>query len=340
MPLIAEKARARFTIAGADFAPVGLAEASEDRRRAYWRQVAVLARDEKLRELKQSVDVNGARLLPRKWPRRDRAAGRVLIPHWNDSRFITQLRWEGSASGAVLWWRFPWGRIVGYHAVGVRYRSGRVIVRDVVGLTVEAQERVRTKAAKWWAGQTWAAPAERQFFQMPEPPAGVVYRQYEAYDTGYRKPPPRPAGSIFAPRPGPSLRPVPPVAPVAVPVPPWELERIWANVMDLAWRGALGNDQLETALREIRQTQSLDTVRDTLRRLGVLEPVRDWDRAIELLKLQALSRRGGLPGVWSGPAGPTGGPRRPLRAAVQIGAAVTAGLALGELLRQVIGDSE
>ena len=314
MPLLAEKARARFTIAGADFAPVGLAEAPEDRRRAYWRQVAVLARDEKLRELKQSVDVNGVRLPPRKWPRRDRASGRVLIPHWNDSRFISQLRWEGTASGAVLWWRFPWGRIVGYHAVGVRYRSGRVIVRDVVGLTIEAQERVRAKAAKWWAGQAWSAPAERQFLRLPEPPPGVAYRPYEAYDTGFRKPPPRPTGSIFAPRPGPSLRPVAPVALPSAPVPPWELERIWAGVMERAWRGEVSAVERERLLEAVRRTQTLDTVRDTLRRLGVYEPVRDWDQAVELLRRQVVARgAGGFPGVFRGP-GPTG--PAPLAAAV------------------------
>jgi hypothetical protein len=345
MPLIAEKERARFTITGVDFAPAGLAEASERDRRNYWRQVAVLARDEKYRELKKGIGVDGAALLPRKYPRRDRASGRVLVPHWNDSRFVTQLRWEGTASGAVLWWRFPWGKIVGYHAVGVRYRSGRVIVRDVVGLTLEAQERVRERAAKWWegnVGKVQAAP-ERQFLRLPEPPPGVVYKPYEAFDTGFRKPPPRPRGSIFQPRPGPGFRPMPPTGPVTTAVPPWELQRHWADVMARGWRGEVGEAELDRLLEAVRRTQAMETVRDTLRRLGVIEPVRDWDQAIDLLRRQVTQRAGGgFPGVFP-PIGPRGGPGRPrgiAGAIARVGVGLGLGYVPGKLVRRATGGEE
>jgi hypothetical protein len=332
-------------LAGGDLAPPDLMLAPARLRKAFWSQVAVLARDQKYRELKAGIGVDGQRLPPRKRRRHDRARGPVLVPHWNDSRFITMLRWEATTSGAVLWWRFPWGKIVAYHAQGIRG-----VVRNVVGLSAESVDRVRERAAKWWAGNRdrVETPAERQFIEMPTPPPGVRYREYAAFDTGYRKPPPRPSGSIFRPRPGPGFQPVRP-ATITTRQTPWEFQRTWADFMDQAFRKELTEGEIDALVQRVGDTQSLGTVRDTLRRLGVTEPIPDWATALDLLRRQLLDRlRGRFPGVWrpepplggSAPFGRNGGPRSPLRTAARVGVGLGLAYAVGELIRAAVGGSE
>ena len=152
MPVLPDLSRAQIRIGGPDFEPPGpeWRWTTPDQRRGYWREVAVLSRDEVYRQLHKGIGANGEKLPPRRRPRRDHANGPVLSPHWSDSRFRTELRWQGTPDGAVLWWRSPWGRIVGYHARGeVRGAPAR----NVIGITVQGQERVKKKAAEWWASQ-------------------------------------------------------------------------------------------------------------------------------------------------------------------------------------------
>jgi hypothetical protein len=335
VPVIPEKARARFVLQGSDLEPTDLIAADDRDRRTYWTQVAVLARNAKYRELRKGLDVNGQPLIPRQRVRRDRARGPVLIPHRNDSRFITQLRWKATSDGAVLWWRFPWGRIVAYHAN--RRGPRRLPVRDVVGLTTESVNRVREEAFKFWAAfREKGRPAQEvQGLAFPD---GTGRRQTAILGPG-RMPSPRRRDSIFTPPPFPRLAPVRVTVPLPTrSMPPWELQRLASELMDAAYRGATTEAGIDAWIAQVRQTQSLAAVRDVLRRLGVVEAVPDWTTALDLLRRQAMSRLAGrFPNVWSRtpPPGPLGGPvgvrprgprPRPIRAAVAVGAG-TVGLA-------------
>jgi len=152
MPVTPNIARAQITISGTDFEPPTpeWRWATPEQRRGYWRYVAVMARDEVYRQLHKGIGADGQKMAARKRPRRDHANGPVLSPHWSDSRFRTELRWQGTPDGAVLWWKSPWGRIVGYHAQGMVRGAP---ARNVVGITRQGQERIIAHAHKWWASQ-------------------------------------------------------------------------------------------------------------------------------------------------------------------------------------------
>lgn len=194
MPLLAEPAKARFTLTGPDCAPPDLGHHPDYDRRAYWRQLALECRDEKYRELHRGIDVNGARLRPRLHPRPDHARGPVLVPHFSDSRFRTSLRWAGGADGAVLWWKWPWNRIVAYHARGIPSHLG-VIIRDVVGLTSGGLRRALARARAWWesriagsrTGDAAVTVQAAASYTAPVPVGGGV-----GSGGNWRKPPPRP----------------------------------------------------------------------------------------------------------------------------------------------------
>lgn len=152
MPVLVDLASAQFRLSGRDFEPTDLAWhlATPEQRTGYWNQIALLARDRKYAELNSGTGVDGNQLPPRKKPRHDHANGRVLVPHYSDSRFRTELRWGATADGAILYWKSPWGKVVGYHARG-EVRGAPV--RNVIGLTARSQQQVYQQAQKWWAGQ-------------------------------------------------------------------------------------------------------------------------------------------------------------------------------------------
>jgi hypothetical protein len=354
MPIDADKRRARFTLSGSDIAPAGVEGASPEDRRAFWRFVGVSARDEVFAMLRKSVGVDGKPLRGRVRMRRDRARGPVLIPHVNDSRYITQLRWQASPGGAVLWWRWPWGKIVSLHAQGIRG-----VVRDVVGLTAEALERVIRKAGKWWESRisrgrpTITASQPVVFTIKPgQLPPGVRILDRPSTVSRFGKPAPRPADSIFTPPPFPRANPVRPVLLPAMPLPPWELQRLTSTLMDAAWRKATTEAEIDKFVRAVRETQSLHDLVDVLYRLGVDQVVGEWEEALDLLKRQAMERlRGRFPGVWNRtpPAGPGAagmvpssprGPRPRLRTFAKVGAALASAWALAELIRSAAGDGE
>jgi hypothetical protein len=257
VPVIPDVRKAQFRLSGADFAPQDVAwlNASRDDREAYWDNVAVLARDAKYRELTKGVGVDGRRLPPRRRQRHDRATGPVLSPHWSDSRFRTQLMWSGSHDGAVLWWKAPWGRIVGFHARG-EVRGAPI--RNVVGLTDESAEAVRRKARKWWAGQVDAGSLGAAKYEVQ----GRVVQADEDGDvlwsTGWRKAPQRPQDSIFA-RQSASMR-------------------------------AVAEPEIDAYVADLGRTQSLESLRVALVRLGVVEPALTLERVLELLRRQIVTR--------------------------------------------------
>jgi hypothetical protein len=288
VPVIPDVRKAQFRLSGADFAPQDVAwlNASRDDREAYWDNVAVLARDAKYRELTKGVGVDGRRLPPRRRKRHDRATGPVLSPHWSDSRFRTQLMWSGSHDGAVLWWKAPWGRIVGFHARG-EVRGAPI--RNVVGLTDESAEAVRRKARKWWAGQVDAGSLGAAKYEVQ----GRVVQADEDGDvlwsTGWRKAPQRPKDSIFA-RQSASMRPVAPVSTPTRFLPPWELQRSVAGWMTAAARRAVAEPEIDAYVADLGRTQSLESLRVALVRLGVVEPALTLERVLELLRRQIVTR--------------------------------------------------
>lgn len=297
MPVIADRERAQFRLTGSDFEPGGLEWdlATPSQRRGYWSHVAVLARDAKFTELNRGVDVTGAKMPGRLHPRDDHATGRVLIPHWSDSRFETQLRWAGGDDGAVLWWKAPWARIVIYHAEGIPTKSG-LVVRDVIGLAPESVDRVRDRARRWWTGQVSSGRLGEGRLETTVSSA-VAAAQKAGLFSGWHRVPPMPGpGSVFrATRP---VRVPPPVAAPAIPgpLPPWTaLQRIY-GLWEAAGRRRTRRAEIETTVRRLGRTQTLATLRGILFRWGVADVVTTKPQALRLILRVLLSRLASGPG--------------------------------------------
>lgn len=172
--ILADQISARFAAYGPDVEPLdpGFAAVPPAERKAYFRQLGLEMRDRKYAELRKGIDVNGAKMPRRKRPRRDGATGPVLSPHWSDSRFRTQLRWDGQTDRAVLWWLKPWAKVVSAHARG-RVRGAPV--RDVIGLTSASMATAVDRARKWYD----ARQAKRREAALGQPPAPAVRRVVE-----------------------------------------------------------------------------------------------------------------------------------------------------------------
>lgn len=289
MPVYADIQRARFTLSGADLAPPSVFAASDRDRAAFWTQVAVLARDRKYAELHRGVGVDGAKLKPRERVRRDRANGPVLVPHFSDSRFRTMLRWAGTRDGAVVFWKAPWAKIVRYHAEGVRYPNGRVIVRNVVGLTRQSVEWVRRRAAAWWEARVAAGRMGDRAFTVQGGLALDARGGDGAVAGGWGKAPPRPTGSIFAPPPE-SFRPVRPTRLAYRPADVPELHRLVEDWMAAAGRAAVTRASIADFVRTLDLTQTTDALRSVLYRLGVPDPPGDRTEVLRLVRLQITER--------------------------------------------------
>lgn len=270
MPLTSYPEKAQFRISGLDMSPRGLQGFPADEQKIYWRQIALYARDEKYRELRKGIGVDGRKLPPRKHPRSDRATGVVLVPHWSDSRFITELRWEGTPTGAVLWWKSPWGRIVRYHALG-EVRGAPV--RNTVGLTSAGLDRVKRKAEKWWAGHVAAGRIGEQGYTKPlrvelgsqhVPEGGGVL-----VSTEFRRAPVLAVPPSTVP-PGP-YRPIPrePTGPVRRGW--WQGARELAAELSRASRGLVGAQE-RTRVAERLAARSEEEQRQILERFGIKEP--------------------------------------------------------------------
>lgn len=291
MPVIADRERAQFRLTGSDFEPGGLLWdlATPAQRRGYWSQVAVLARDAKYAELNRGVDVTGERMPGRLHPRSDSATGRVLVPHWSDSRFETQLRWAGGDDGAVLWWKSPWARIVIYHAEGIPTKSG-LVVRDVIGLSPKSVDRVQERARKWWAGQVSSGRLGEGRLETTLAPAIAAAQKAGTFSGWHRVPPPRVPGSIFRAS-MPAKVPVQVVAPVfPEPIPPWAaLQRIY-NLWQAAGRRRTSRTEIEMTVRRLGRTQTLLTLRGILIRWGIVEVVTTKPQALRLILRVLLDR--------------------------------------------------
>jgi hypothetical protein len=306
MPVVADLGKAQFRITGDDFAPSDIAwlRAEENDKRAYWSNLAVLARDAKYLELSKGLGVNGQRLPTRKRPRHDMAAGPVLVPHWSDSRFRTQLRWKATVDGAVLWWKSPWGRIVGYHARG-EVRGAPV--RNVVGITIDNQAKIRRKALQWWEAKVSAGAMGRAGIDMMGgvqgniPPPNTPFVPY--------KPSPAKPGTWRAERnrldelmglrvPTRPVTPLPAAASLtgqqaarAIPGAVWTLQQQVSDFMTRAARaGYVTEGQVNQYVESVGNTTSTGALRELLARLGVREIPYNRDDLLDLLRRQLMER--------------------------------------------------
>ena len=306
MPVVADLGKAQFRIGGDDFAPSDIAwfRAQEIDKRAYWANVAILARDAKYQELAKGIGVNGQRLRARKRPRRDKAAGPVLVPHWSDSRFRTQLRWQATVDGAVLWWKSPWGKIVGYHARG-EVRGAPV--RNVVGITIDNQAKIRRKALEWWDGKVSAGAMGRAGVTMLGDVQGGI-AQPDIPFIPYKPAPAKPGtwrsernrldelmGLRVPTRP---VTPLPAAASLigqqaarAIPGAVWTLQQQVSDFMTRAARaGYVTEAQIDQYVQAVGNTTSTGALRELLARLGVRDLPYDRDELLDLLKRQLTER--------------------------------------------------
>lgn len=188
MPLVVNADKANFRISGADFEPwrdEAWQRAGTEERRQYWDKVGELAFHEKKKELRRGIDIHGKRLKPIKYRRPDGSTGPPLSPHQPNSRFQRNLSWANGANGCTVFWQGGWSRIVGAHASGY----GNLPVRDVVGLTVASQARVKEGARLWWSNRHGVI----RWKPGPKPTGGGA--------TGPAMPTPR------RPQPAPTIRP-------------------------------------------------------------------------------------------------------------------------------------
>lgn len=136
--------------------------AHPDQRRKFWQQVVVLVKEAKEKELVEGRDRFGKKLIPiSRYTRAHRHsemgvanyAAPPLTPADDKSRTNAYFDGRGHADHAEFFWRSGWGRILHYHRVGARNKwakSGRLPVRDVIGLSPKSHKWVKGKAWAWW----------------------------------------------------------------------------------------------------------------------------------------------------------------------------------------------
>jgi hypothetical protein len=261
---------------------------SPRQRETYYLQLAVAMRDGLYRQLHKGIGANGQRLRGRKGPRHDRATGPVLVPHWSDSRFRTQLRWEATGRMARLYWLDPWASIVSYHARGLVRGAP---VRNVIGLCAAELERAVKQARKWYAGQDWAtpgamvamAPAARQAVT-----GAVAGFERTRVALGL---PPLPSVPWLT-RPIELRAPLPP-ARVAPPLPVGldaaEVAQRVRVVYDAAGRAATTDAAIRQTMRRLERYR-LGTLREVAVRLGIDPAPDDRDAVLELIRRTLVDR--------------------------------------------------
>ena len=221
-----------------------------------------------IQQIQRSVGANGLPLPPRTWERPDKADGPILIPHYSGSRFITQMIWgQRDGTEAVVTWRQPWAETVTRWAEGLRLETSeglKTIVCDVVGLAPQFEAKVKEKAFKWWAGQVKAGrvgASDAQWGATPEEQTHIQKAIASGTWSGWRKPPPRPPGSIFA-----APKPVPLVPSFDKPLPSWTIvQQLHSWLDDSEATEAQGED----IVRMLGETQTEEVLCDVARRFGV-----------------------------------------------------------------------
>lgn len=148
-----------FTIEG--IAPLDIDLYGEHARREFWKAVVAFGLVAKDRELAQGRDRFGARLTPitpwtrrhrRSWTGKASPSAQPLTPAYAGSRTRVLLDGRATRTRAEFFWRAdpvtgrPWGRILGYHRDG----AGHLPERDVIGLSTQSEQWVKTQALTAW----------------------------------------------------------------------------------------------------------------------------------------------------------------------------------------------
>lgn len=174
MPRAIEKANVPIGAADLLLGRTNYAHASPAERRAFWGWLAPQARKALDDQLSRGIGFDGRRLMRvcyRKQGGRGRYAGPPLTPRRGNSRTRRLLAASPGQQGVTLWWRNGWGKILGFHAQGIRRKRCRpyVAVRDVFGLAPTFLQRLQKRAASYWSGP--ASPAV-----AAQPPAASAAR--------------------------------------------------------------------------------------------------------------------------------------------------------------------
>jgi hypothetical protein len=297
MPVTANLAKAHFRVEGPDFTPSGRewdALHARDRQK-YWKHAGFLAERLKHRELMMGMGVDGRPLPPRKRMRRDFAEGPVLVPHWTDSRFTTQLRYVANATGATLYWAAPWGRIVGYHARG-EVRGAPV--RNVIGLTRGSQEILSRQLAKRWNERaSWIGAAGLLGMggeMLTAEPGKYRVRPFVAGTWAYDYVKQEMARGAASPLSWAPNRPSPIVPSRAVYGSPTKLSQV-PQAMELAGRGQMSQTQIKRFVQQVSNTSTLADMKQALVQLGVMAEVYSKRQAAMMLErnLQERNREAG-----------------------------------------------
>ncbi len=166
----------RFTIKSIE--PPDVRTAPTAQRRAFWQAVAAYVIEAKDRELRAGLDrfgraMTGLSQYTIEHRHSDMGPADPHAPPLQPAHGLSRTRSLFTAQptsaldGVTCWWSYDsitgasWGEILRYHRDG----SGKLPIRDVIGLSPKFLAWVKQKADAWWAGQ----PREVQQ-QLPIPP--------------------------------------------------------------------------------------------------------------------------------------------------------------------------
>ena len=174
----------------------------EKERRAFWKAVVDFTLHVKRESLAKGLDRHGLKMKPiTRYTREHRKSemgeadpsAPVLQPAHGLSRVQAYLRGRAFADHAEFYWVNQFGRLLHFHRIGARNnwaRSGRLPVRDVIGLSQADTNQVKWLAARWW-------------------------KQRQKANAAKTNPAPKVPGSILPP----ATLPTPPKAPLSLPAP-------------------------------------------------------------------------------------------------------------------------
>lgn len=179
-----------FAIEGIE--PLDIDLYGEAARRQFWRKVVEIGLAVKDAELAAGKDRFGFKLRQiSKWTRAHRRSwtghadpsAPPLTPAYGESRTRALLDGRAFRDKAQFFWRADpvsgghWGRILGYHRVGAKNhwaKSGRLPVRDVIGISPKDLGDVKKKVWAWWATTFRGKPeTKKEIAPKPKPQAIV-----------------------------------------------------------------------------------------------------------------------------------------------------------------------
>lgn len=140
--------------------------ATEADRRGFWREAVRIGLRVKDESLARGLDRHGLKLKRvSRYTREHRRSAMgpanplapALMPAEGLSRTRAYLKGRAFADHAEFFWSNGWGRILHFHRVGARNhwaRSGKLPVRDVIGLSQADENKIRREVLAWWKAKT------------------------------------------------------------------------------------------------------------------------------------------------------------------------------------------